>query len=741
MIPPLRHPAAIVAASLGGLLLLALALPALMDWNRLRPEIEQAASAALGRNVTLSGPISARLLPTPRVSVAQVSVGGASAQSLTIGLKLLPLLTGRRELEEVALTGGKIGSVSGIEARITPSGDITASGLVTLPQWGAGRLELTGNTDFKSASGRLHLTAAGLSLDSPVTLSPDELSLPDIQIVLGQSLATASITASLAGSPVLVDISVKAGDVVLGSDTAAAPLTTAPAPAAPPSPPASQNAATAPMASDPGGGFALPQGITASVTLTADSVRWHAMTLRQVELSALLDNGVLSLGQASARLPGDGRAELNGNLGARDGMPSFDGSLHASLPERQISLASPVILRGPRLGFPAITVTMDDIHAKAEASVSLDSQPVLTGRASALGLDSAFDLRLDGSRVQGPVSLHAANFAQAARLIRGDYRPRFTGPLDLTAHLEIEEGQARFDQLQLHLGEAILGGQGRIGWTGRPSLDADLTANALTLAPFLPADAKPLGLNAWRLDKASAHLALTDGTTTVERLTARLLGGELTGAARFNSGGAAANLTIRDADMGRLDLGTGGIKATKGSLSGQVKLSGSPRQISTLTGDGRFEVKDGVVEGFDLAAMDAQMRHLENLGSLLGLVQTGLSGGSSKFSSLSASFRADRGVVTSRDIQLVAEGGGASGTAMIDLPKDSIDARFAFKLATPDSPPLGLRLEGKLSAPNKIIDINALQRYMVEHGLGKALKDKGKGLIETLLGIKPREKK
>jgi uncharacterized protein involved in outer membrane biogenesis len=228
---------------------------------------------------------------------------------------------------------------------------------------------------------------------------------------------------------------------------------------------------------------------------------------------------------------------------------------------------------------------------------------------------------------------------------------------------------------------------------------------------------------------------------TLDRLSARLLGGELTGAMRANGGGVAANLAIRDADMGRLELGSGGIKATKGSLSGQVKLSGSPRQVASLTGDGHFQVKDGVVEGFDLAAMDAQMRRLDNIGSLLGLIQAGLSGGSSKFSSLSASFRAERGVVTSRDIQLVAEGGGATGTAVVDLPKDTIDARFAFKLSTPDSPPLGLRLEGKLGSPNKIIDINALQRYLVEHGLGKALKEKGKGLIESLLGVKPREKK
>ena len=733
----LRHPTVIAAASVAGVLLLALAVPALMDWNRLRPEIEQAASTSLGRPVVLSGPISARLLPSPRVTAEQVSAGGVSAQSLSISLRLLPILVGKAEVEELTLSGGKAGPVEAIEARITPTGAVTASGLLTLPQFGAGRVDLTGNTDFKSASGRLRLSTARLTAESSVILSAEELSLPDIQVMLGQSRASASITANLGPPPILLDISVRAGELNLDGDTtttpaipAAAPTTAAPAPAPQPV-----------TSSMPSSGFALPKGITASLSLTADSLRWHGVTLRQLELSALLDNGVLSLGQASAQLPGGGRAELNGNLGARDGSPAFDGSLRASLPQHHISLASPVTLRGTRLGLPAITAAVDDIHAKAEAVISLDSQPSITGRASALGLDSTFDLRLDGSRTQGPVSLHAANFAQAARLIRGDYHPRFTGPLDMTARVEMEDGQSRFDQLQLRLGEAVLAGQGRIGWTALPNLDADLTGNALALAPFLPADAKPMGLNAWRLDKASAHISLGQGTITVERLSARLLGGDLTGAVRANSGGVAANLSIRDADMGRLELGSGGIKATKGSLTGQVKLSGLPKQVASLTGDGQFQVKDGIVEGFDLAAMDAQMRRLDNIGSLLGLVQAGLSGGSSKFSSLSASFRAERGVVTSRDIQLVAEGGGATGTAVVDLPKDTIGARFAFKLATPDSPPLGLRLEGKLGSPNKIIDINALQRYLVEHGLGKALKEKGKGLIESLLGVKPREKK
>jgi hypothetical protein len=72
----------------------------------------------------------------------------------------------------------------------------------------------------------------------------------------------------------------------------------------------------------------------------------------------------------------------------------------------------------------------------------------------------------------------------------------------------------------------------------------------------------------------------------------------------------------------------------------------------------------------------------------------------------------------------------------MDLPRDTISSRIAFKLATPDSPALGLRLEGKLAAPVKAIDINDLQRWMVEKGLGKALNPKGAGETSDAPGKK-----
>ena len=725
---------ALITAFAAVLLGLAVMVPSLMDGNRLRPEIEAATSAALGRKVTISGPISGRLLPNPVLVVGGLTVGDVSAESLRVQFRLLPLLAGRREIDQFTLTGGRIGPVEEIEAEISPAGAISATGRATLSNGEIATLALDGLTDFRSGSGKLRLSAPGVQAESPVSVTPDEVSLPEMAITLGRSHASASIVASLGVSPVQIDINVKAGELDLDAAAAISPAATA----APSAPPVSTPVAATPPAV--AGGFALPRDITANLTLAAQSIHWRGLTLDRVGLSALLDNGVLSLGHASAQIQGDALAELSGTLTAKGGQPAFDGSLRATT--SRSGLSSQVALRGSRITLSNLALAIEDIHATGDANISVSPPMAVTARLSALGLNAGFDGRLAGATASGTASLHAASFAQAARLLSGSYHPRTAGPLDITAHLTAGGDSLAFDQLQARLGEAVLAGQGRLAWTtGAPALTADLTCPLLALAPFLPADAKPLGLKAWTLEKASTHLTYADGTTTLEHLSGRLLGGDLAGNAKANATGLSGGFAIQGADIGGLELGAGGIKATRGRLDGQARLAVSARQLTTLTGDGRFDIKDGVVQGFDLAAMDAQMRRPADLGGLLGLVQTGLSGGSSRFSSLSASFHADRGVVTSRDIKLDAAGGGATGTALIDLPKDTIDARFAFKLATPDSPPLGLRLEGRLEAPNKIIDINALQRYLVEHGLGKALKGKGGGLIETLLGVKPRDKK
>ena len=143
-----------------------------------------------------------------------------------------------------------------------------------------------------------------------------------------------------------------------------------------------------------------------------------------------------------------------------------------------------------------------------------------------------------------------------------------------------------------------------------------------------------------------------------------------------------------------------------------------------------------MLDGFDLPAVNQQMGNLRNIGSVLGLVQAGLSRGRTPFSHLSGTFRADNGMVTSRDLKLEAEGGGANGEMQVSLPEWSTRTTIAFHLASAPRTPVGLRLEGPLENPRKVIDLNAIQQHMVTQGLGKALKPDA----QPQDGEQPREK-
>lgn len=831
---------AIAGALFSILFLLAAAVPAVMDWDWLRPTLEAEASRATGRKVAIAGPIAPRLLPSPSIGLADVTVDGAPLihfNRIRVGIAVLPLLHRRIEATDAMLGGGSAGALRDIDGRFSLGQGISAHGTARLPwgwatfdaQGGAGpgaplkasltlaqagaALTFDGRGQAQGWRGRLHLDAASLrrlggpdsSLpDQPVTAdatlaaSAEEIALQDLSLAFGASRMDGSIVANLVARPIQIDASLRAERIDLDG---APPLPVAEASPAPPVAAATPPAAIVGAAAEPETAttFALPANLAVNLDLAADHVVWRGGEIRRVQLSALMDNGTVSLGHASAEFPGATFASLTGTLFADNGQAVFDGSMRAAtdaLPSlrawlmpggpgggpRTAILTAKVNSRDRTVGFRRVALSLDDVRAEGEAAFTLSAPLSISAKLAAQGLETSFDGSIAGSHVAGTVGLRAASFAQAVRLVAPAYRPRGAGALSLSTHVESSDGAIIFDQLQAKAGEAILNGQGRVVITGRHAITATLAGNALALDPFLPVERKAalttpirvggaplpqpaiilaatradgsswsrtpldlggwdgfdadislsapsISLQGWRLDQASAHLALTQGRAELDRLTGRLLGGELAAAGRLNTGGLTGTASLKGAEIGTLGLGAGGLKAIRGRFDAHTRLSAVGRSpadlIASLSGDGRFEVKDGVVEGFDLAAMDAQMRRLDSIANLLGLIQAGLSKGQSRFSTLSGTLKAERGIVTSQDLRLDAEGGGATGIATLDLPREQIDARIKFSLASPGSPALGLRLNGPLTSPNKAIDVNDLQRYLVEHGLGKALKGKG----------------
>ncbi len=98
--------ATILALVLGA----AFVVPAFTDWNAYRKDIEQAASAILGRTIAIGGAIDIVLLPEPHLRAAKVAAEGGprdgaqlTAEAVDLTLSLQALLSGRIEASKLRL--------------------------------------------------------------------------------------------------------------------------------------------------------------------------------------------------------------------------------------------------------------------------------------------------------------------------------------------------------------------------------------------------------------------------------------------------------------------------------------------------------------------------------------------------------------------------------------------------------------------------------------------------------------
>ncbi|ACI99243.1 AsmA family protein [Rhodospirillum centenum] len=106
------------AAGLALVLATVLLAPALVDWNRFRPELADLLATAMGRDVTIAGDVDLTLLPSPTLLAADVALSEpgaapgrpplASVGTVEVKVRLLPLLAGRVQIEKLALVDSRM---------------------------------------------------------------------------------------------------------------------------------------------------------------------------------------------------------------------------------------------------------------------------------------------------------------------------------------------------------------------------------------------------------------------------------------------------------------------------------------------------------------------------------------------------------------------------------------------------------------------------------------------------------
>ncbi len=668
---------AFVLAGLVVLLALLLVAPSLVNWNRYRGEIGTRLEAVVHRQVTIAGPIGLHLLPSPALTVADVSVANISGAApgpmarigrLDLNLALLPLVTGRVEVTSLTIDHPVL--------NLQRLADGRANWQFTAP----------------SAPGR----EAAKTLSKPVTPATPVAPAP-------------SAGASAVPAVAIRSLSVTGGQVTYRA-AKGAPVTIA-----------GINAR-----------LSMASGLDGPVTA-------HLSTLVQgtpLDVTAALGAQVagkraLSANVASPAL-GTTVSLTQGTLTLAGAVPAVSGRLAVSLPapgRLMARLGKPAIL--PGVGPVSLTAALDaDAKTVTLSNLTLAAAPVnLTGQVGVAlsGKRPVIDADLSGNAIDVGALMGVTQtgwlWPRTIQLPTGLRSP----PVSVAV---ASDGR-------LIPAAVTVPAAGAHHWSRTP---IDLSALRLVDARAT-VKLQSLRWKKWLVEGPAAHLTLTDGTLDLTRLSGHVLGGSVIVALRLANGTVprlSGSLAVAGADLGKAGFGNKTLALTNGLLNTSLRFSAAGNSVAALVGslggDGSYRVVNGVLTGFDLPAVSKRVMAVKKPADIIAFLEGGgLMGGTTDFSSLAGTLRAANGVIVTRDTKLVANGGTAATTARIDLPAWRMQARADVHLAAlNNAPPLGIVLDGPLDNPRKTVDAGALGQFLAERGLHQLLKNKAGSQLDKV---------
>ena len=123
-----------------------------------------------------------------------------------------------------------------------------------------------------------------------------------------------------------------------------------------------------------------------------------------------------------------------------------------------------------------------------------------------------------------------------------------------------------------------------------------------------------------------------------------------------------------------------------------------------------------------MKSLSDRLKRLNEIPDYLALLQTTLNGGETRFTTFGGTFRINDGVMTSSDLGGDLDGARLSGQTIVDLPRWLIDLKSEVRLTEhPQAPPLGLRVQGALDAPQRDVKSQKLERYLTQRVGGTLL--------------------
>ena len=235
----------------------------------------------------------------------------------------------------------------------------------------------------------------------------------------------------------------------------------------------------------------------------------------------------------------------------------------------------------------------------------------------------------------------------------------------------------------------------------------------------------------FRVDQPKIVAVLKDKVLDIQRVAGTMFDGGFEMQGKVDGRGvpvASSSLTITKANVGKALFQAAEFDIATGILSFGMDLSARGRSqfdmISALSGKGNIDDVDGGVKGFDLKRVSDNLKNINQLAGLLGVLSSAMGGGQTKFSSLKGTFGIAKGTMTTNDLQLVADAGAGSARGFVDLPRWNMDMTADFRLTEHASAPsFRVRAVGPPDNPRRLFGFQALQSWVLQQGVGSWIKN------------------
>ncbi|WP_422020549.1 AsmA family protein [Pyruvatibacter mobilis] len=259
-----------------------------------------------------------------------------------------------------------------------------------------------------------------------------------------------------------------------------------------------------------------------------------------------------------------------------------------------------------------------------------------------------------------------------------------------------------------------------VGWMTAADLDITVTG-------------ENVGAGDLRASELDGTMTLKDGVLTLPQMRAMAFGGEVRSSGSVTAGdGVSLDMSVAGTGLAAGDLvralGLG--EAGTGLADVDFKITGNGLSalalVSSIKGEGSFEVVDGALAGVDLAALGDGLVQLDDVADFAPLADATLSSGATSFKTIKGNVAVTSGVVRAPDIALELAAGTGRSAAFADIGRMALDVEARLTPPQPEgAPPVEIVVAGDFTAPERVTNTAALEAFAGRRLLKKEIEELG----------------